>query len=394
MKKRSVIFYFFVFVAMSTFSFFRSSRSEAGVKGSCANCHTMHNKQDGGIPEGGVEDPQPYLIKGEIPDGDENPCLGCHDKTTNAYLDANTPQIQYNYSQDEERKSLAGGTYYFVTDTQQEDDEKRSCRKGHNVQGLSDEDELIGIIPPGGSSTCIDGQQLTCAGTRGCHGDRSIENPLAAIKGGHHSPAQDNYRDGSTVATSYRMLLGVEGRVATEWEYGHKITDVFTWDQLKANENVNFYKGKDLRLGGLEGEERRPGDSHSINGLCGECHGKASGGDEHGFHSSRGISKDDSLSSPWLRHPTDVVMDKDDTEYWRYPNDESGNYSVEVPVGFTNVQNVANLQNSTRVVLCISCHRAHGSEYDDALRWDYEAMQSGAKTDNGCFRCHTDKDGN
>jgi predicted CXXCH cytochrome family protein len=53
-------------------------------------------------------------------------------------------------------------------------------------------------------------------------------------------------------------------------------------------------------------------------------------------------------------------------------------------------------QNSQGIVLCLSCHRAHGSAHDDLLRWDYAGMQAGttgAEAGSGCFICHTTKDG-
>ncbi|MFC1513206.1 cytochrome c3 family protein [Thermodesulfobacteriota bacterium] len=50
---------------------------------------------------------------------------------------------------------------------------------------------------------------------------------------------------------------------------------------------------------------------------------------------------------------------------------------------------------SKAVVMCLSCHRAHGSEYPDMLRWDYNTMivndEQGA-TGTGCFVCHSSKD--
>lgn len=45
--------------------------------------------------------------------------------------------------------------------------------------------------------------------------------------------------------------------------------------------------------------------------------------------------------------------------------------------------------------MCLSCHRVHGSEYPDILRWDYSKMIAGDPGDeegNGCFVCHTTKD--
>jgi hypothetical protein len=42
--------------------------------------------------------------------------------------------------------------------------------------------------------------------------------------------------------------------------------------------------------------------------------------------------------------------------------------------------------------MCLSCHRAHASQYSDILRWDYNNIfaRSGAP-ETGCLTCHTKK---
>ncbi len=42
-----------------------------------------------------------------------------------------------------------------------------------------------------------------------------------------------------------------------------------------------------------------------------------------------------------------------------------------------------------RQVTCLSCHRAHGTENDDLLRWEYSTQDAGTDTaDYGCLGCH------
>lgn len=413
MGKRGIFYGLLVLIIASGVVFVQSINSEAGVKGPCSECHTMHNSQDGGTVnevQGQEVDAQSYLIKGADL-SEKNPCLGCHKTGAGQYFQDPTkqegnvnndaPQINVDPGSTNNRLSAAG-TYYFVTKEETGQGEK-SCRKGHNVLGMSDssddnEDQLLKKIPPGGSEACLGGagKQLTCAGTSGCHGKRDVDDPLAAIKGGHHSPATNNYedrfRDGNSIATSYRMLNGVKGRVASNWEFGDVSTatdNFFTQLELASKDDVNIYQGAD---GKLSGTMTYPGDG-SINGLCGECHGN--GDSENGFHSVNGLKGKDSttMSSPWKRHPTDVVM-RQDAQYGGYPGETGKDYSREVPVGFLNITKTGGtneLQKAQRVVLCVSCHRAHGSQYDDALRWDYKEMATASTTGNGCFRCHTNK---
>ncbi|NOZ26181.1 MAG: cytochrome c3 family protein, partial [Nitrospirae bacterium] len=41
-------------------------------------------------------------------------------------------------------------------------------------------------------------------------------------------------------------------------------------------------------------------------------------------------------------------------------------------------------------VICLSCHRAHGSPYFKMLRWDYRSTTL-ATALSGCNACHTSK---
>ncbi|MEW6380635.1 MAG: cytochrome c3 family protein [bacterium] len=416
MKRREFFRNLCVVALISGLVFIQSLSSEAGVKGPCSECHTMHNSQDGAVVNevnGQELEAQSFLIKGaNLNLG--NPCLGCHKRNASGQYfkdpakenpetkeNTDAPQVNVNLESTDGKMSAAG-TYYYVAKDKTERDGK-SCRKGHNVAGMEDdnsgnEDELLGVIPPGGTEDCIRSDvsnQLTCAGASGCHGNRNISDPLASIKGGHHSPATNSYegryRDGNTVASSYRMLYHVRGRVASNWEYGDH-ADKFLEQIDLSGEDVNIYQGTDK---GVQGDKRDPGPDRSINGFCGECHGCASDTTGNGFHSLEGLkgSSQSEMSSPWKRHPTDIVM-KQNTAYWNYPGVDGKDYSQEVPVGFakiTKTGSVNELQKSERVVLCVSCHRAHGSQYDDSLRWDYNEMRTTSTKGDGCFRCHTDK---
>ena len=148
-------------------------------------------------------------------------------------------------------------------------------------------------------------------------------------------------------------------------------------------------------------------DNTTISHLCCECHGL--------FHAAA----DTTFASPWIRHPTDFdLTDATGTEYAQYNNTDGngtdGTYSTLAPVGSDmgsltgdpdgSAQIISDIYGTPptgvtdiAIVTCISCHRAHGSEYDDLLRWDYitgTSAGSGANTDSGCFVCHTTKDDN
>ncbi len=344
----------------------------AKVSGPCVDCHTMHNSQGGSaVVSGG---PYKALTKGD--------CGVCHTGTNNGsnsipYVNSSSAPT-YNF--DGTKTTLAGGSFYWVATNGGGDD-----TKGHNVASYSSADATIGDTPPGWNTTyTANGQvaggagtwstQLTCAGTNGCHGDHSKSTNFDAISGAHHG--DDSTIDGSTVAKSFRFLKGIKGTEDSDWEYTASSSD------------HNGYYASDYNKDGATI------DSASINYLCAECHGD--------FHKNSSINNTSGGGSPWLRHPTDYDMNNVSTkEYGSYPNaskfnsvSAAGDYFTDVPVGNTGGTVKSSVLSATgdAVVLCISCHKAHGSPYADLLRWDYTQCSAGGTQSNcGCFACHTSK---
>ncbi|MBW1670313.1 MAG: hypothetical protein JRI67_01120 [Deltaproteobacteria bacterium] len=356
----------------------------AKVSGPCVDCHTMHYSQDGATPlpsyHGGtpVGDSGPYgalLVNG---------CVGCHSgSVTLGGTDSEIPVVfrLVDPVSTGVGNSLAGGDFYWVN--------AGNATKGHDVidlPGITGPDTLLGLTPPGWNATATpgllaDGQihggasswtsQLKCGGTYGCHGRHDEATNAGSVRGAHHGddsslkPGADFLQSaqGADITTSYRWLGGIEGIEDPDWE-----------DTATASDH-NQYKGATTNP--------NYSDQTTISYLCAQCHGD--------FHDGIGTE------SPWLRHPTDIVLPSGSTEYAGYNVDNS--YSVVAPVG--SVTFVANgvaeaaitPGGPDSIVLCISCHRAHGTEYADLLRWDYDTMTAGQTTtpNTGCFICHTSK---
>jgi len=334
------------------------------VTGACVNCHTMHNSQDGAVMTfSGSATAGGMLLRGAS-------CGGCHaDSTANAALSGAIPQVNVSVA----ANVLPGGSFYWVAGSGTEDDPK-----GHNVSdlGIDADVTLGGGNPPGWSTTTSAGvsndgdwgtNQLTCAGTYGCHGDHSYADKFDALDGAHHTNGGNDgstLLDGTTVGKSYRFLNTIKGI---------EMDSSSSWVEGNGNHNVYF---------GAVGDT----DKTTISALCAQCHGN--------FHLRTEISS----ASPWLRHPTDIDM-KDlanyaSTEYAKYA------YDVEAPIAVNTTSSMDSADDvsayTEQIVTCLSCHRAHGSGNDDLLRWAYSGMtvgQSGAAMNTGCFRCHTAKDG-
>jgi predicted CXXCH cytochrome family protein len=334
--------------------------SEATVTGNCSDCHTMHNSQNGASMQ--------ILAPGETDTGPKgfllrSTCLGCHVQGTSRNLEGahnNIPQVLHSNVTD-----LAGGNFAYITGlkTRVSGD---SNTVGHNVIDLGFNETVL-TSPPGDEySTNITNMNFTCAGVRGCHGDRTIEDKLTAMKGAHHTDDHilkfgsiNESSQGNSTGQSYRFLKGVKGGEDPLWEAAPSSTA------------HNEYKGSSS-MGAGSGTS--PADN-TISGLCAECHGY--------FHGSS--SGEAGSQEPWLRHPTDVLLPSSG-EYTSYTT-----YNLTAPVARPTIpNNPISGVSSADAVMCLSCHRAHASPYYKLLRWDYKS-NSLSDSLSGCLVCHTSK---
>ncbi|MFH1148023.1 MAG: cytochrome c3 family protein [Pseudomonadota bacterium] len=336
-----------------------SDQPSAKINGSCAYCHTMHNSQRD-IPNtfDGSSNPNPCLTKGD--------CKGCHAQRKTEYVvtlgTVRIPQVYHsNPSYD-----LAGGNFGYIDGTK---GSSPSSTKGHNVVAAitSLTGETLARPPGAEMDTGITNSNFTCAGQYGCHGDRNNKgNAAASMKGAHHG--ESSTLDGSTVARSYRFLKGVKGIENNDSVWG--------WQNYDTGSS-NRYKGANMP--DPDATTVFPGASGTISGFCSECHGKFHGPGENGHGSS----------AAWLRHPTDTLL-PNTGEYLSY--DPVNAFDGTVPVAYMDPTTPT---RSTAVVMCLSCHGAHGTNFSYLLRWDYSNMiagNGGQYAETGCFKCHRDKD--
>lgn len=343
----------------------------AKVTGVCGDCHTMHNSQDGATTA--TEGPYTALLMDD--------CVGCHssnDSSPTKTIGVSTVPVVYNLSEPNYNPgTLAGGNFWWVADSGGNND-----AKGHNVLGISGVDSLV--IAPGGFScggnACHDSlaekQNLFSqfgSGCQGCHLRPAHHADDSATVIGKESYSTDGY---------YRFLsghsidpidegYGVCGIEDSDWQATHNAGD--------HNEYLGFSGDKenwDIRSFSIRG--------HTMTAFCCGCHGN--------FHVEQS-------SGEWIRHPSDAVIPNtgEYADAFGANDTGTGEYDPNVPVARPNLTSFTGPKSTvavgTDMVMCLSCHRPHGSPYDDLLRWDYgDMLANGGDNTTGCFACHTKKD--
>ncbi len=345
----------------------------AVITGSCSNCHTMHNSQNGAAMVSyiyGTEttDAKNYLLVGT--------CLGCHAQggtSMVAKVNGNdTPQVYCSDASGD----LAGGNFKYI--------ETGGDNRGHNVIEFGNTEDTLSS-PPGHHDPDGIGINITCSGERGCHGYRKNSNPLVDLKGSHHKNVDGKLDTADQPYNSYRFLWGVKG-LENNGEY--------KW-QNKDQNNHNEYFGSTtpMILGGgcnttlcHNPGGKRP-QSQTISGFCSTCHGA--------FHFRGWLSGDPGIgssgSSPFMRHPTDIIL-PNSSEYTGYTS-----YNIVAPVARGAVPDTmsstvirGNSGTEGAIIMCLSCHAAHATNNADMMRWNYKSTTLSTAI-SGCNVCHTGK---
>ncbi|MEW6067079.1 MAG: cytochrome c3 family protein [Nitrospirota bacterium] len=383
MDRKNKTIYLSILILLSLVLIYNSVSAE--ITGNCVNCHTMHASQNGtdaGIAYGGSSLPRPALTRGS--------CFGCHGQGTSSKIltigGCGFPQVYHTDASGD----LAGGNFAYILGTK---GSGASDAKGHNITAINNLDDVLDG-PPGPvkqftHETIVTDSNLTCAGENGCHGPNRWAGQgsgIGALKGAHHSNVDGKCDNPDSVANSYRFLCGVKGLENT----------VSKWQNVGPGDHNEYFgvtTPPSLGCGGGEvschgGICQTTAPNGTISGFCGTCHGNfhgLTGGSGSG--TSDGIGIGGSTTSPFKRHPTDIIL-KGSGEYAAYTT-----YSVEAPIARQTVPDNADslVQPGIDIVMCLSCHGAHATDYPDILRWDYTTMIAGGGGSGGCFTCHTQK---
>ncbi|MBN1840875.1 MAG: cytochrome c3 family protein [Deltaproteobacteria bacterium] len=345
---RKTMFRLTILLGAVVFVVMCSGPAVAQVQGPCVDCHTMHSSQGGTLHATWVNRPYDTEIGSLLVDT----CLGCHtttgsDPSSNGYPFVKMAGTPNNY--------LAGG--YFTDGGGDHNDNSHTYGSLEEPAGY-DGTEL--------SSDWYTGDEalsggLTCAGSAGCHGTEDTTDEAEAISGGHH---------GNNTELGYR-LLGVDGEeVIGNGTGGDNDYEEALNDAPSSDDYHNLYSA-----------DQTAADEASISELCGKCHGNFHGVD---------VGDTKNAAGAWIRHPTDEALPAD----WEIPG-TAGEYDENDwkfnPVGMVDAADPGTGGGGALsvYVTCLSCHRAHGSEYNDILRFDYAAQEAGSgSVTTGCLGCH------
>lgn len=379
----------------------------------CSNCHVAH----GSWIENGtrvVKSPSGFLLK-------QQDCLGCHGMNCGSKIcyigNIAVPQVLHG----DPSGDLAAGNFGYITGIKE--GKGIPQRRGHNVKELGtnyiDPDHLA---PPGYVHTEIAHEgakpllsdwrdKFSCAGTFGCHGYRSgsagYKDPFAicaychpsyfrykGVRRSHHRnitgkimtsqfcDCPDDCGGFIPSGQFYRFLMGVWGYEVQGWEnlsptkhneyYGitsppqYRYTIQIEITAICSNCHVTCEDWGGTY--GIVGTSK-----HTISSFCATCHDLFYGRESVG------------LSSPWFRHPSDIVIPSG-KEFDQYTV-----YNVTAPVARTTLPDSprSDVIPGQDVVMCLSCHYAHAGPYPSMLRWNYSNVTGNQS--NGCKVCHSQK---
>jgi predicted CXXCH cytochrome family protein len=294
-------------------------------------------------------------------------CFNCHSSDTSSTtyvltdgVNSVTVPVVYYTAGTEPEYYLAGGNFWWVKEGLGGDD-----TKGHNVFP-GEGDDYLSSAPLGTGCTygtfchanlhTVDTSGL--AGPRqGCLKCHMMKTSGAwPAKGFHHADDTLDPVVGGDTADTDGYFRFLSGHLAGD---GHGVCGIEDddWEATSSSSDHNEYLG-------FSGAKNSAGSlsalGHTVTGFCSGCHG------------NKHISSDSAGGGDWIRHPSGAVpLDNAYTEY--NPRVPVSRPDLTDWTGFSIVTPV------TDMVMCLSCHRAHGSPYPKMLRWE---------TVGGCDDCH------
>jgi hypothetical protein len=397
----------------------------------CTDCHTLHGSEDGakvnaGSGTGawtGTGGFRELLYKGDWTDM----CLSCHKQGFETSATADLPSVVDSGwiapivmtldGVDPAGKSLPAGDFYYSN---------LDPKKGHNpaytkgslaaaTSKLMAADSTLGSLPPGGV-TITDGE-WSC---HSCHGMHS------RFSGSYTAWRQVKRKVNGKVVTGDVSSFGVEtatGNQTQDTAYepikSNSRGDIQGTNYVNTRKDANALQGADLLAD--YSDTNKNVYQGGFSSFCSACHGDFHGGNGEIRSTDNANTR---VGGAWIKHPTNVTMDQSGgSKYgintykavitnaqannpnpagydWKYP-------LVKADADFTVKSTIASATDAATLattdrIMCLTCHKAHASQFENMTRWDTNAhsfiangatdfegeVSSGDNPAYGCGKCH------
>lgn len=343
-----------------------------GGVGACEGCHTMHSRPTG-------QPPSAWLL---VASDQSSVCLTCHaGATPGAYQVLSTGSSSFVPSSPPPSNFTPGGDFAWLNRTYTWSSakgvraESTGASHGHNVTAADQllEADYVNAVAPGGS---YPSSQLSCVSCHDPHGRYRIDGSGAVRTSGAPIASSGSYGGAAFVAPSPGKALGVY-RLLGGVDYAPK----------SAGSGVpRFIAGPPVALApstynqGERTSEVRVAYGAGMSEWCRNCHGQ--------LHTSSAINS----TTPFTHPAGNDARLNAGAELAIYNNYvRSGNLTGTVASSYlslvpyeegTPVREVlaphavsdgsvtTGPTTGLETVMCLSCHRAHASGWDHALRWN------------------------
>ncbi|MBI5342473.1 MAG: hypothetical protein HZB63_04025 [Deltaproteobacteria bacterium] len=374
----------------------------------CGDCHVLHNSEDGAAPAtgSGAAGPSAKLLKKPSV---TDLCLQCHLSPSNVAYKA--PAVMTSGGTTPDGVSLPAGDFYWSS---------ADPRKGHNpgktrgAQSSSISSDPVITVSPGGNFSTGDFDCISCHDPHDRFGDsvaawRQLKRRINGIV----------HTGNETAAKGVESYGGSEGPTTAGYEpiLSNSRGDIQGTSYRNKRKDGQDLEGADLFK--AEGDDNKNVYRGGFTSFCSVCHGDFHGGGE----SQRSDNGKTRSGGAWIRHPANISMDTPGGKYgiaaytaavansqgnnpnpagydWKYPLVKAdADFSVKSRAFSSNDPATA---AGTDRIGCLTCHKAHASQYSNMTRWDPRAhsfIPAGGKDftgaasvgDNpayGCGKCH------
>ncbi len=355
--------------ALLALSWARASAFHEGGVGQCEGCHTIHDAQ--GAARTGAAGA--YLLKGADP---SSVCLNCHGSPTTlsyaVFSSASTPGMPpLNYT--------PGGDFAWLEKSYtwtEPSGEKSSAgeRHGHNLvasdYGLT-ADRTKTTAPGNGIGGGYPADKMSCISCHDPHGTYRLRDTSGKVeRGGAPISGSGSYGDGTSFQQPsaqfavgvYRLLAGIGyapksmANVPTFAANPPVAVSPTTYNRSEAANDVRVAYGT------------------GMSEWCANCHGNIHAAGSGGFeHPSGSAAKLGALASYYNAYvKTGLLTNTSTTSYTSLVPYEEGTGDRNVLASHARSDGTALGGPTTgqENVMCLTCHRAHASGWDGALRWN------------------------